>query len=155
MYRNILLAYDGSLEGRRALREGATLALLCGAKTFLLAVVETNVETLAVGAYVGAFDTAPYEEVLAEGVQRLKALGFEPDSRLEWGDPGQRIVAVASEINADLVVAGHRRKGLFAQWWSGSVGTYLAQNLQCSLLITQREIDDEEFNRIRAKPLSE
>ena len=41
MYRKVLLAYDGSIEGRRALREGAKLAQLCGAEVFLLAVVET------------------------------------------------------------------------------------------------------------------
>src|SRR5690606_11598944 len=31
MYQQILLAYDGSVEGRLALREGAALAMLCGA----------------------------------------------------------------------------------------------------------------------------
>jgi nucleotide-binding universal stress UspA family protein len=40
MYKKVLLAYDGSIEGRRALREGAKLAQLCRADVFLLAVVE-------------------------------------------------------------------------------------------------------------------
>ena len=40
MYKKVLLAYDGSIEGRRALREGAKLAQLCRAEVFLLAVVE-------------------------------------------------------------------------------------------------------------------
>ena len=35
MYRKILLAYDGSTEGRRALREGAALARHCNAEVFL------------------------------------------------------------------------------------------------------------------------
>ena len=34
MYKRILLAYDGSLEGRTALREGALLARQCGAQVF-------------------------------------------------------------------------------------------------------------------------
>ena len=42
MYRKVLLAYDGSIEGRRALREGAKLAQLCRAEVFLLAVVEIS-----------------------------------------------------------------------------------------------------------------
>ena len=42
MYRKVLLAYDGSIEGRRALREGAKLAQLCRAEVFLLAVVELS-----------------------------------------------------------------------------------------------------------------
>ena len=39
MYKRILLAYDGSLEGRTALREGALLARQCGAEVFLLSVL--------------------------------------------------------------------------------------------------------------------
>jgi nucleotide-binding universal stress UspA family protein len=39
MYSRILLAYDGSVEGRTALREGALLAKQCGAQVFLLSVV--------------------------------------------------------------------------------------------------------------------
>ena len=43
MYKKVLLAYDGSVEGRRALREGAKLAQLCRSEVFLLAVVEVSV----------------------------------------------------------------------------------------------------------------
>jgi len=39
MYKRILLAYDGSVEGRTALREGALLARQCGAEVFLLSVL--------------------------------------------------------------------------------------------------------------------
>ena len=39
MYKRILLAYDGSVEGRTALREGAPLARQCRAKVFLLSVL--------------------------------------------------------------------------------------------------------------------
>ena len=42
MYKKVLLAYDGSVEGRRALREGAKLAQLCRSEVFLLAVVEVS-----------------------------------------------------------------------------------------------------------------
>ena len=45
MYNKILLAYDGSIEGRRALREGARIAQLCRAEVFLLAVVEVSAGT--------------------------------------------------------------------------------------------------------------
>ena len=39
VYKRILLAYDGSVEGRTALREGALLARQCGAEVFLLSVL--------------------------------------------------------------------------------------------------------------------
>jgi hypothetical protein len=39
MYKRSLLAYEGSAEGRTALREGALLARQRGAKVFLLSVL--------------------------------------------------------------------------------------------------------------------
>jgi nucleotide-binding universal stress UspA family protein len=39
MYKRIVLAYDGSVEGRTALRDGALLAKQCRAEVFLLSVL--------------------------------------------------------------------------------------------------------------------
>ena len=150
MYRKILLAYDGSTEGRRALREGAALALRCNAEVFLLAVIDNAVAVGTDGAYAQVIgqEKEAYQAVLDEGVQRLRALGFSPDSRLGWGRPGEVIVTVAREIGADLVVAGHRHKGVLAQWWSDSIGIYLVKHVGCSVLIGQTEFNDEQFAKI-------
>ena len=52
MYRTIVLAYDGSTEGRLALREGARLAQICGAEVVLLAVVDMTVGASMAGTAV-------------------------------------------------------------------------------------------------------
>jgi nucleotide-binding universal stress UspA family protein len=151
MYRKILLAYDGSTEGRRALREGAALALRCNAEVFLLAVIDNSASlATAEGAYAQVIgeEQIAYQAVLDEGVQRLRALGFTPEFRLGWGRPGEVICSVAKEIGADLVVAGHRRKGTFASWWSDSVGIYVIKHIGCSVLIGQTEYNDEQFAKI-------
>ena len=78
MYRRVLLAFDGTLEGRTALREGALLALRCGAEVFLIAVVaDTPGLRAAEGAYAGAVASVldRYRPVLDEGVARLTSLG--------------------------------------------------------------------------------
>lgn len=155
MYQKVLLAYDGSVEGRRALREGAKLAQLCGAEVFLLAVVE-NAPALAtleggVGISMDEQITA-YKAILAEGVERLKAVGFSPTARLGMGAPAQQIAAVAEEIGASLVVVGHRPSGPLARWWFGSVGTYLTDQLRCSVLIAQTEIGDDQFAQLLTPP---
>ncbi|MGH6715032.1 MAG: universal stress protein [Bradyrhizobium sp.] len=150
MYKKVLLAYDGSIEGRRALREGAKLAQYCRAEVFLLAVVEMP-SIMAPEASLSMTmeeQSAYYKEILDEGVKRLKALGFSPVSRLETGDPGQKIAAVAEEIDANLVVVGHRPQGRLARWWFGTVGSYLVKRLRCSVLVAQTEIGDEEFKRL-------
>ena len=56
MYKRVLLAYDGSVEGRTALREGALLARQCGAEIFLLSIVtDPNAVLFAAAAQVGAY----------------------------------------------------------------------------------------------------
>ena len=120
MYKKVLLAYDGSVEGRRALREGAKLAQLCRAEVFLLAVVEvSSIMTPEAGLTIPIeLQTEDYRAILNEGVDRLKAVGFTPIARLEVGDAGQKIAEVAEEIGAHLVVVGHRPQG---RWRAGSV----------------------------------
>ena len=158
MYKKVLLAYDGSIEGRRALREGAKLAQLCCADVFLLAVVELSPImaddtglTIPIEEQTANYEVAEGVEqtVLAEGVERLKALGFSPTSRLETGDAGQKIAEVAEEIGAHLVVVGHRPQGRLARWWFGSVGSYLVKRLRCSVLVGQTEISDDELEQLK------
>jgi nucleotide-binding universal stress UspA family protein len=98
MYKKVLLAYDGSIEGRRALREGAKLAQLCQAEVFLLAVVETSsgVAALESGVIISMDEQFEiYKTILVEGVERLKTMGFSPTARLGMGAPGPEIVGVA------------------------------------------------------------
>ena len=151
MYKKVLLAYDGSIEGRRALREGAKLAQFCGAEVFLLAVVEiaSSVAPLDGGVVISMdAEIATYEAILAEGVERLKTMGFSPTARLGMGAAGQEIAGVAEEIGANLVVVGHRPTGPLARWWFGSVGTYLIEHLRCSVLVAQTEISDDQFAQL-------
>ena len=155
MYKKVLLAYDGSVEGRRALREGARIAQLCNAEVFLLAVVEVSAGT---GTPEGGFalpiseQVEIYDRILGEGAERLRAMGFSPTARLGMGEAGREIAGVANEIGANLVVVGHRPDGPLARWWFGSVGTYLTDQLRCSVLIAQTEIGDDQFAQLLTTP---
>ncbi len=149
MYARILLAYDGTVEGRNALREGALLALKCRAEVFLLSVAPGAPGVLvAEGAYAGAVNRQEDQLrlVFEEGLERLRRMGFTPKARLVSGDPTQEICAFAREVRADLVVVGHRRKSLLERWWSGSSGAWLSDQLKCSLLVSRNIVSDEAFN---------
>jgi len=146
MYKRVLLAYDGSLEGRTALREGALLARQCDAQVFLLAVlVDNGISLLADVAHAGAFVQMENAvlDVLNEGVTRLRQLGFDPVAKLGRGVPAEVIGTFASEIGADLIVVGHRRQSAFDRWWSGPRGVYLIDYSDCSLLVARNAVSDE------------
>lgn len=139
MYRTILLAYDGSREGREALQQGAALAALCGAHVHLLAVLAPELGVaLAAAAGPSDFAEQEYEEVqsrLAEGAERLRSDGLIVDTHLAAGNPAEEIGRVAREVAADLVVVGHRAQSALARWWSGSTGASLLARAPCSVLI--------------------
>ena len=101
----------------------------------------------AEGAHAGALahEYAAYREVLDGGVERLKAIGFTPTSKLVVGQPAEEIGAYAQEIKADLVVVSHRRQSFLQRWWSGPSGAYLSDQIGCSLLIARAVISPEEF----------
>jgi nucleotide-binding universal stress UspA family protein len=146
MYKRILLAYDGSVEGLTALREGALLARQCGAEVFLLAVlVDPGAlllpEVALAGASVRMEDD--FMEILDEGVGRLRKLGFEPTAKLVRGQPAEEIGNFARQIEADLIVVGHRRQSAFDRWWSGPKGAYLMDYTHCSLLVARNVVSDE------------
>jgi len=150
MYRRILLAYDGSIEGRVALREGALLAKQWRAKVFLLAVVPQSAgmhlaDGVAPGPKVG--QQARYAAVLEAGMARLRQIGLDPVSRLVEGEPVPQIQALAREVDADLIVVGHRRQKMLDRWWSGSADVYLVDNTHCSVLVARNVISDDAFDR--------
>jgi nucleotide-binding universal stress UspA family protein len=140
MYRTILLAYDGSREGRLALREGAEVAAACRAKTCLLAVLNVA-PGIAIGegfdaGHVVERDIARYQEVLDQGVERLRNHGLAVEGRMVQGQPSERIAGVAREVGADLIVVGHRNLSRLARWWQGaSVSASLLEQAPCSVLV--------------------
>ena len=154
MYERVLLAYDGTLEGAVALREGAILAKRLGARVFILSVVpDSGGLKIADGAYGGALahQTERYRELLERGVARLKRLGLAPVGRLVVGDPARAIGAFAKEVRADLVVVGHQRRNMLERWWSGASGAYVSDYIRCTLLIARNAISDEAFEALMSE----
>jgi nucleotide-binding universal stress UspA family protein len=148
MYERVLLAYDGTLEGGVALREGALLAKRCRAQVFILSVIpDKGGVHLAEGVHGGAVaqQMDRYRELLEYGVERLSRLGLKPVARLVAGEPVKSIGAFAKEVRADLVVVGHHRRSMLERWWSGPTGAYVSDYIRCTLMIARNAVSDKEF----------
>ena len=50
MFKRVLLCYDGTEVGRRALKRGAELAILVGAQVYVLSIIPAAVANAAVSA---------------------------------------------------------------------------------------------------------
>ena len=137
MYHRILLCYDGTAEGRSALRQGADVAICMGAETHLLAVCRSGLDNAipeGVSPVLFQCDDDRARALLAEGVAWLKERGLAAHGHFEYGDPLEHIPRVAREIGADLIVVGHRHRGRLARWWSESGGATLLDLTNCSIL---------------------
>ena len=140
MYKRILLAYDGSAEGRRALFECGDLAVLLGAQVDLLAVIPSYAGIMVAEGMIieDNYDQERkrYQAVLDEGLAALRARGYKVEGQVAHGEPIDEICSRARELKADLVCVGHRRASTWAQrWWRGSLGKTLIDNAPCSVLI--------------------
>jgi nucleotide-binding universal stress UspA family protein len=138
MYSKVLLCYDGSVEGRRALREGAELARATGAAAYLLAICRsmlTSTVPEGVTSELVACEEKTARALLDEGVQWLNEHGVHAQGSLVFGDPLVQIPRCAERIGADLIVVGHRPRGRLARWWSDSEEQNLLRLVSCSILV--------------------
>jgi nucleotide-binding universal stress UspA family protein len=138
MYRCVLLCYDGSAEGRRALREGAHVALAAGAQAHLLAICRNLVTTASPEGLTPALLNCQDDlarSLLEEGVRKLRELGVHADGALVYGDPLVEIPRAARRLKADLIVVGHRARGRLARWWTDSNEQMLLDKVSCSILV--------------------
>jgi hypothetical protein len=89
------------LEGRTALREGALLAKQCSAQAFLLSIL-ADTGTLLLSEVALARATVrieeDFQEILSEGVARLRSLGFDPVAELVRGQPAEEIGKFARQV---------------------------------------------------------
>jgi nucleotide-binding universal stress UspA family protein len=138
MYQNILLCYDGTVEGRRALRHGADVAIAMKSRAYLLAICRNMLATTVPEGVTPELvhceqDTA--NQLLTEGVQWLKDRGVPADGQLVYGNPMVHIPEVANRIGADLIVVGHRYRNRLAKWWSEEEEATLLTRVSCSILV--------------------
>ncbi len=140
MYRKILLAYNGSQDGKRALLECAELANFMQAETHLLAVATMPPSLFLTEGFVPEElleeEKKRTQAVLDEGIQTLRDRGFNATGHLAIGEPVEEICRLARDVKANLVVLGHNQKVSFAKrWWQGSVGANVIDHAPCSVLI--------------------
>src|SRR6478752_4840492 len=113
MYKKILLAYDGSETGQKALIESGALADWGRAEIVLVAVMPPP--AAFIGGEGGVYDVGLEEEerrefqgILDDGVRRLAESGHKVSGELLVGEAVIEIADYARKIGADLIVLGHR-----------------------------------------------
>lgn len=141
MYKRILMAYDGSEAGQKALLEARGMAGWAGAEIHMVAVMPPP--AAFIGGEGGVYDLGleeqerkEYQAILDDGLKRLRDAGHEVKGEVLVGEAVIEIAEYARRIGADLIVVGHKHLDSWAaRWWRGSVSKSLIEHAPCNVLV--------------------
>ena len=141
MYKKILLAYDGSDAGQKALLDCQELAQWSQAELHLVAVMPSAMSF--VGLEGGVYDVEleerekkKYQAVLEDGLRRLSDCGRTVRGDVVTGEAIDEITKYARKVDAQLIVVGHKHLDSWAaRWWRGSISGALIEHAPCSVLV--------------------
>ena len=141
MYKRILLAYDGTESGQKALLDARELALLSSSEVFLVAVMPPP--AALIGGEGGIYDAKleeeerkEYQAILEDGLRRLQEAGYTAKGELLVGDAVSELTEYARKMTSDLIVVGHKHLDRWvARWWRGSLSKSLIEHSPCSVLV--------------------
>src|SRR5207253_3190569 len=150
-YRKILLAYNGSAEGKRALLETADLASFLGAETHLLAVASMPPSLFLTEGFVPEElleeEKKRSQSVLDEGIRTLRERGFNATGRgkyvSDWDLSGQAHghFVRSDRAHAEVVSIGKeealRHPGVLAVFTGEDIKDAL-KSLPCALPVKGR-----------------
>ena len=141
MYKRILVAYDGSEAGQKALLDSRELAQWANSELYLVAVMPPASALIGGEGYVydpriEEEERKEYENILQEGLRRLSEMGRAAKGEVVVGDAVDEVSRHAAKIGADLIVLGHKHLTSWtARWWRGSVSKALIEHAPCSVLV--------------------
>ncbi len=140
MYKSIVLAYDGSDTGQRALLDCKELAQWSHAQLSLVAVMPSTLNMVSMESNFYNPDMEQreierYEDILKDGLRQLADAGYTARGELLKGESVEEITGYARKVNANLIVVGHKHLDSWAaRWWRGSISGALIEHAPCSVL---------------------
>ena len=143
MYKRILLAYDGSDAGQKALLDCQELAQWAGEQAQLKLIAVMPSAMSFVGLEGGVYDVeleererAKYQSILQDGLRRLEQSGYTARGEVVTGEAIDEITKCAKKMDAELIVVGHKHLDSWAaRWWRGSISGALIEHSPCNVLV--------------------
>ena len=147
MFKRVLLCYDGSEVGRRALKRGAELAILLEAQVYVLSIIPGGVAAPAVVAGAAGCacivdEEGGYRKLLSDSIEWLKARGVSAEGYLASGNIIEQIVAFSRRLAIDLIVLGHYPQPSGGFWWGSPNRTSLAERANCCVFVAVNVPDE-------------
>ncbi|MCE4613296.1 MAG: universal stress protein [Desulfurococcales archaeon] len=140
MYKRILVGFDGSEAGLKAVRRGAELAVSFGAELYVVTVVPPPNVMVGPLLMPEVVETTPFLETARRRLREIsdivfKEYGIDMKHEVLEGDPTEALVRYAEERNCDLIVVGRRGLRGLERLVLGSVAQKVASRAKVDTLI--------------------
>jgi nucleotide-binding universal stress UspA family protein len=141
-YKRILVCYDGSENAMRALRRGIVLAKESGGELHVVVAADTfsiqarNLERYFRDLREIILHSCKHDLAKALDISR-KAGVVAVRGSVEEGHPAEVILATASEVSADLIIAGRRGLRGVQRFLLGSVSSSVVGHSTCDVLVVK------------------
>jgi nucleotide-binding universal stress UspA family protein len=144
--RRILVGYDGSDGGRRALNRAVGEARSSHGRITVLSVANLpldpdgprNFGTLSDTSDIEGAALSPPPDVVAhltEARERLAGAGLDPELTWAAGEPGRAIVDTAQRIRADVIVLGEHHHGFLSGLFGADVDAEVQREAGCDVIL--------------------
>jgi nucleotide-binding universal stress UspA family protein len=147
LYRNIVIATDGSANSQRAISYGIWIAKLSGAAVHVIHVVDTP--SLISEVWTAGKDMI-YEMMISDGKKILsKAKKIIEDSGVEVkdvlleGHPAEEIIKFAENNNMDLIVMGTLGKTGIERFLMGSVSEKVVRHSKVPVMVVRNRSSEK------------
>jgi nucleotide-binding universal stress UspA family protein len=143
MFKNILVAFDGSKTAWEALRHGIQLAREHDAHVWALSVEEPLPHYASAAEEVLAEETlvaAYFEELLTSAYNEAANAGITLQTETVRGHASRAIVQFAEQIEADLIIVGQHGHAGILDRMLGSTSDRVVDTATCSVLVVPSEL---------------
>lgn len=136
--KKILVGFDGSEQSAKAFLQAIDLAKKYDAEIEVVAVARPPeppemVETEAMLESA----TEHFRKEFAHLKHKTENSGVKIHFTVMVGSPADQLIHRANEINADLIVLGHRGKSYIQRWLLGSISRRVVSYASCSVYIVR------------------
>lgn len=143
-FKKILVGYDGSEYSQRALKKAIELARCTAGEIYIVGVIKPL--EFGVIDYITPEELEEYEKeeiskeekFLKEAIKIVEESGLKANYKVLEGDPSEEIMTYADEIQADLIIVGHRGIGGFKRLLLGSTSSELVKYANQSVLVVKQ-----------------
>ncbi|MFO7835778.1 MAG: universal stress protein [Candidatus Thorarchaeota archaeon] len=137
----IVVAVDGSEHSDKAVQYACSIGPSMDAEVILLHVVPMLVSATP---YQDTVSDQPFlalekvgEDILTKAKTLASNLGCEVTDLLDHGDPASRIIEIADEKDADIIIMGSRGLSGIKRFFVGSISDKVTNHAKCPVMLVR------------------